>query len=162
MEKENNGRSITMMTNTMKQNVFRMLRRTYSIWDVGVIWSVLRKKWCLLTEWRDIQRVTETECVQSIEADIFHLRRWLIEVSPDIHPPFKEVTTQHYWQYVAKRDGVKFRKPNFLSCSGEFLMKFHDTFWGMNIVCQLPGVVFYSESFPFDQVVQFPIDHPAV
>ena len=34
-------------------------------------------------EWRDIQRVTETECVWSIEADIFHLRCWLIEVFPD-------------------------------------------------------------------------------
>ena len=34
-------------------------------------------------EWRDIQRVTETECVQSIEVDIFCLRHWPIEVSPD-------------------------------------------------------------------------------
>ena len=57
------GKSTTMMTNTMKQNVFGMSRRTYSIWYVGVIWSVLRKKWCLPTEWRDIWRVTEMECV---------------------------------------------------------------------------------------------------
>ena len=83
MEKENNGRSTTMMTNTMKWNVFRMSRWTYSVWDVGVTQSVLRKKWCLLTEWRDIWRVTETECIQSIEADIFCLRHWPIEVSPD-------------------------------------------------------------------------------
>ena len=83
MEKENNGRSTTMITNTMKWNVSGMSRWTYSIWDVGVTWSVLRKKWCLPTEWRDIQRVTETECVRSIEADIFHLRHWPIEVSPD-------------------------------------------------------------------------------
>ena len=34
-------------------------------------------------EWRDVQRVTETECVHSVEADIFHLRCWPIEVSPD-------------------------------------------------------------------------------
>ena len=83
MEMENNGKSTTMMTNTMKQNVFRMARQTYSIWDVGVIQSMLRKRWCLLMEWRNIQRVTETECVQSIEADIFRLRHWLIEVSSD-------------------------------------------------------------------------------
>ena len=37
----------------------------------------------LPTEWRDIQRVTEMECVQNVEADIFHLRHWLIEVSPN-------------------------------------------------------------------------------
>ena len=37
----------------------------------------------LLTEWRDIQRGTEMECVRSVEADIFHLRGRLIEVSPN-------------------------------------------------------------------------------
>ena len=41
-------------------------------------------------EWRDIQRVTETEYVWSVEADIFCLRHWQIEVSPDIHPPSRE------------------------------------------------------------------------
>ena len=114
----------------------------------------------LPTEWRDVQRVTETEYVWSVKVDIFCLRHWPIEVSPDIHPPFKGVTTWHYWQYVAKRDGVKFRKLNLSRCSGEFPMKFCDMFWGMNIICWFPGVVFYSESFPFDQVAQFPIDHP--
>ena len=34
-------------------------------------------------EWRDVWRGTETECVRSVEADIFHLRSQLIEVSPD-------------------------------------------------------------------------------
>ena len=116
----------------------------------------------LLMEWRDIWRVTETECVRGVEVDIFHLRHWPIEVSPDIHPPFKGVTTQNYWQYVAKRDGVEFCKLNLLRCSREFLMKFCNMFWGMNIICWLPGVVFYSKSFPFDQVAQFLIDHLAV
>ena len=37
----------------------------------------------LPTEWRDIWRGTEMECVQSVEADIFHLRSQLIEVSPN-------------------------------------------------------------------------------
>ena len=37
----------------------------------------------LLTEWRDIWRGTETECVQSVEANIFHLISQLIEVSPN-------------------------------------------------------------------------------
>ena len=40
----------------------------------------------LPTEWRNIQRGTETECVQSVEMDIFHLRSWLIEVSPNRAP----------------------------------------------------------------------------
>ena len=35
----------------------------------------------LLMEWRDIWRGSETECVRSVEADIFHLRCRLIEVS---------------------------------------------------------------------------------
>ena len=34
-------------------------------------------------EQRDVQRVTETECVRSVEAGIFCLRHWLIKVSPD-------------------------------------------------------------------------------
>ena len=33
--------------------------------------------------WGDIQSVTETECVQSVEVDIFCLRHWPIEMSPD-------------------------------------------------------------------------------
>ena len=116
----------------------------------------------LPTEWKDIWRGTEMECVRSVEADIYHLRSQLIEVSPNIHPPFKGVTTRHYWQYVVKRDGVKFHKSNLSRCSREILMKFCNSFQGMNIVCQLPGVMFYSKSFPFDQVVQFLIDHLAV
>ena len=80
MEKENNGRSTTMMTNTQ------------CVWNVEVDIFHLRcqsnsecvgEEMMLLTEWRDIWRVTEMECVQSVEADIFHLRRWPIEVSPD-------------------------------------------------------------------------------
>ena len=47
---------------TMKQNVSRMLR---------------------CPEWRDVQRVTEIECVWSVEAGIFHLRHWPIKVSPN-------------------------------------------------------------------------------
>ena len=116
----------------------------------------------LPTEWRDIWRGTEMECVWSVEVDIFHLRIWVIEVSPNIHPPFKGVMTWHYWRYVAKGDGVEFHKLNLLRCSGEIPMKFCNLFQGMNIVFWLPGVMFYSESFPFDQVVQFLIDHLAV
>ena len=74
--------------------------------------------------WGDVQSVTEMECVWSVEADIFHLRHWLIEVSPDIHPPFKGVMTQHYWRYVAKRDGVEFHKPNLSRCCREFLLSY--------------------------------------
>src|ERR1700761_9816883 len=71
----------------------------------------------LPAEWRDIWKIVETECVWSVETYIFCLQRGLTEVSPDIHPPFKGVTTRHYWRYVAKRDGVKFCKPNLPRCS---------------------------------------------
>ena len=41
-------------------------------------------------------------------------------------------------------------------------MKFRYSFWGVKIIPRLPGIMFNSESFPFNQVVQFPIDDFAV
>ena len=37
-------------------------------------------------------------------------------------------------------------------------MKFCYLFRGMQIIPRLPGIVFNSESFPFNQVAQFPVD----
>ena len=41
-------------------------------------------------------------------------------------------------------------------------MKFHYLFWGMQIIPRLPGIMFDSESFPFNQVAQFLVDDFAV
>ena len=92
MEKENNGGSTTMMTEyvqNIEADIFH-LRHWSSL-------ECVEEEVVLLMQWRDVWRGTETECVWSVEADIFCLRSWLIEVSPNIHPPFKGVTTQHYW-----------------------------------------------------------------
>ena len=41
-------------------------------------------------------------------------------------------------------------------------MKFRYSFRGMQIIPRLPGIMFNSESFPFNQVAQFPVDNFAV
>ena len=41
-------------------------------------------------------------------------------------------------------------------------MKFRYLFQGMQIIPRLPGIVFNSKSFPFNQVAQFPVDDFAV
>ena len=41
-------------------------------------------------------------------------------------------------------------------------MKFRYSFWGVQIIPRLPGIMFNSESFPFNQVTQFPVDDFAV
>ena len=41
-------------------------------------------------------------------------------------------------------------------------MKFRYSFWGMQIILRLPGIMFNSKSFPFNQVAQFPVDDFAV
>ena len=115
------------------QQWWQIHNETEYVWNIEVDifhlrhWSsseCVGEEMMLLMEWRDIWRGTEMECVQSVEVKIFCLRSWLIEVSPSIHPPFKGVTTWHYWWYVAKRDGVEFHKLNLLRHSREILMKF--------------------------------------
>ena len=41
-------------------------------------------------------------------------------------------------------------------------MKFRYSFRGVQIILRLPGIMFHSESFPFNQVAQFPVDDFAV
>ena len=41
-------------------------------------------------------------------------------------------------------------------------MKFCYSFQGMQIIPRLPGIMLNSESFPFNQVAQFPVDDFAV
>ena len=63
----------------------------------------------LLTEWRDVWRVTEMECVWSVEADIFHLRCWPIEVSPDT------TLLLHFKKWWMRSSKMKFMKHGSLS-----------------------------------------------
>ena len=41
-------------------------------------------------------------------------------------------------------------------------MKFCYSFQGVQIIPRLPGIMFHSESFLFNQVAQFPVDDSAV
>ena len=41
-------------------------------------------------------------------------------------------------------------------------VKIHHQFRRMNIIPRFPGIVFNTETIPFDQVTQFPVDHLTV
>jgi hypothetical protein len=49
-----------------------------------------------------------------------------------------------------------------MCCTWMFPIKFHYEVRGMNTVPRFPRVVLDSETFPFDQIPQFPIDHLAI
>jgi hypothetical protein len=57
---------------------------------------------------------------------------------------------------------VKIKGSDLASSTRIFLIEVHNEVWGMNIVPSLPRVVFNTETFPFDEIPQFPIDHLTV
>jgi hypothetical protein len=57
---------------------------------------------------------------------------------------------------------VKVKGSDLASSTRMFLMEVHDEVWGMNVIPSLPRVVFDTETFSFDEILQFPVDHLTV
>ena len=97
--------------------------------------------------WGNVQSVAEMGYIQSVSTEIFCQRGWNSEVFPNIHPPFKGVTTWHYRQWERlKSNGIEVHETNVLRGSRGFPMKLRDKVQGVKVVPRFPGVVFNSVS----------------
>ena len=93
---------------------------------------------------------------------------WLggwIGCSPYNYPPFRIASTRcngHRWN-GAEGDGAKGQSADAAGSSWVPCMKIINCIGGITeIIPVLPGVVFHTVAFPFDQVLQLPAEHAAV
>src|SRR5277367_6747782 len=74
------------------------------------------------------------------------------QVSPNIYPPFKGVTTRHDRWNRTERNSVEIKSSDLAGSSGVFPIKFQNEFRGVNVVPSFPRVMFNTETFPLDQI----------
>jgi len=61
-----------------------------------------------------------------------------------------------------ERNGAEVDHMDVMSSTRVPLIKIRHQFWCMNNIPRFPGIVLNTETLPFDQVTQFPVDHPTI
>jgi len=71
-------------------------------------------------------------------------------------PDFQSLVTSWHWM---ERNGAEVDRMDVMSSTRVPLVKIRHQFRCMNIIPRFPGIVLNTETFPFDQVTQFPVNH---